>query len=66
MLWVCFTLIHLLFLNTTVLKLSLSTGHDATEVQIPSADTQQGCYITGINEVMLGPKSLYAYIPQST
>lgn len=52
-LWVCFEINTPITLNTAVQELSLSTGHTAPEVQIPSADIQQESYITGINEVIM-------------
>lgn len=65
-LWVCFEINTLIMLNTAILEFSLSTMHAAPEVQIPSADIQKVSYKTGINEVMSGPESLYAFIPPST
>lgn len=60
-LWVCFEINTPIILNTVVPEFSLSTGHAAPEVQIPSADIQKVSYITGINKVMSGPEFLYAF-----
>lgn len=61
-LWVCFEINTPIILNSAVLEFSLSAGHTASEVQIPSADIQKVSYITGMKEVMSGPESLYAFI----
>lgn len=57
----CFEINTPIILNAAIVEFSLSMGHAAPEVQIPSEDIQQVSYITGINEVTLGPKSLCIY-----